>query len=114
MVTSRLLIACSYWLSGTIDFAMVARVGIATIVVMCVLLVASAGKPGRRLLLGMLLASLIFQLEHYENFLWSGSSIDHFQVMLLVVDDGEPCFIMTDQHLSVPGGARPLPRLASQ
>lgn len=83
MVTSRLLFAGSYWLTGTINFAVIDLVGNATIVALCVLLVASTGTLARRLQLGVLLAFLIFQLEHYENFLWSGSSIDHFQVVLL-------------------------------
>ena len=43
-----------------------------------------AGSPmPRRLTLGLILAALLFQFQHYENFLWSGSSIDHFQVVLL-------------------------------
>ncbi len=83
MVTSRLLFAGSYWLTGTIDFALIDVIGKGTIVAMCLLLVASAGTGPRRLRLGLLLAFLLFQLEHYENFLWSGSSIDHFQVVLL-------------------------------
>lgn len=83
MVTSRLLFAASYWLSGTINFAWVDLAGNAAIVALCLVLVASAGPPERRLRLGVLLTFLIFQLEHYENFLWSGSSIDHFQVIFL-------------------------------
>jgi hypothetical protein len=31
------------------------------------------------------LAALMFQLEHFENLLWSGASIDHFQVVALAV-----------------------------
>src|SRR5690606_32406802 len=34
---------------------------------------------------GVVLAFLMFQLEHFESFLWSGASIDHFQVVTLVV-----------------------------
>lgn len=83
MVTSRLLFAASYWLSGTINFAWVELAGNATVVALCLLLVVGAGTSARRLRLGVLLACFVFQLEHYENFLWSGSSIDHFQVVLL-------------------------------
>ena len=83
MVTSRLLFACSYWFTGTIDFALIDVFGRGTIVGMCLLLVAFAGTARRRWCLAALLAFLLFQLEHYENFLWSGSSIDHFQVLLL-------------------------------
>lgn len=85
MVTSRLLFAGSYWLTGTIDFSVLQWLGNATIVAACLLLVWSAGARPRQLKLGLLLALLVFQLEHYENFLWSGASIDHFQVILLAV-----------------------------
>jgi len=83
MVTSRLMFAASYWLTGTIDFRVINLVGNASIVFLCAVLVAVAGSAARRVRLTVLLAALLFQLEHYENFLWSGSSIDHFQVVLL-------------------------------
>jgi hypothetical protein len=83
MATSRLMFAASYWLTGTIDFAVVNLIGNASIVVLCAMLIAVAGSAARRIRLAVLLAVLLFQLEHYENFLWSGSSIDHFQVVLL-------------------------------
>jgi hypothetical protein len=83
MVTSRLMFAVSYWLTGTVDFAVVSWIGNASLVALCVLLVVAVKTPVRRLRLGFVLAMLLFQLEHYENFLWSGSSIDHFQVVLL-------------------------------
>jgi hypothetical protein len=85
MVTSRLLFAVSYWLSGTVNFALIDWIGNATLVAACLLLAASAGPRLRPLKLGLLLALLLFQLEHYENFLWSGASIDHFQVILFAV-----------------------------
>jgi hypothetical protein len=83
MVTSRLLFAGSYWLTGTVNFALLDWIGNGTIVAACLLLIAAAGPRLRPLKLALLLAFLVFQLEHYENFLWSGSSIDHFQVILL-------------------------------
>lgn len=83
MVTSRLIFAASYWLTGTINFSVIDLVGNASIVALCILLVASVRGTRRRLTLAVLLSLLIFQLEHYENFLWSGASIDHFQVVLL-------------------------------
>lgn len=83
MATSRLMYATSYWLTGTVNFAVFDWIGIAWIVGTCGLLVATAGAGMRRLHLGILLAFLLFQLEHYENFLWGGASIDHFQVVLL-------------------------------
>lgn len=83
MVTSRLMFATSYWLTGTVNFSVISFIGNASIVALCVVLVVAAGTAARRLRLGVLLAALLFQMEHYENFLWSGSSIDHFQVVLL-------------------------------
>ena len=83
MVTSRLMFAASYWLTGTVDFAVIGWIGNASIIALCGLLVWFVETPARRLRLGFVLAMLLFQLEHYENFLWSGSSIDHFQVVLL-------------------------------
>ncbi len=83
MVTSRLMFAASYWLTGTVNFAVINVIGNASIVLLCAVLIAAAGTAARRIRLTVLLAALLFQLEHYENFLWSGSSIDHFQVVLL-------------------------------
>jgi hypothetical protein len=83
MVTSRLMFAASYWLTGTIDFAVIGTIGNASLVALCCVLVWAAGTTERRVRLALLLGMLLFQLEHYENFLWSGSSIDHFQVVLL-------------------------------
>lgn len=83
MATSRLLFAASYWMTGTINFSAIGLIGNASMLGLCGLLVATAGSHRRKVLLGVLLACLFFQLEHYENFLWSGASIDHFHVVLL-------------------------------
>jgi hypothetical protein len=83
MVTSRLMFASSYWLTGTVDFSVISWIGNASLLGLCALLVWSAKTTVRRLRMGLVLALLLFQLEHYENFLWSGSSIDHFQVVLM-------------------------------
>lgn len=83
MVTSRSLFALSYALTGSVNFSFVSLMGNATIVALVILLIATAGSTVRRLRMGVVLGFLMFQLEHYENFLWSGSSIDHFQVVLL-------------------------------
>ncbi|MEO6246633.1 MAG: hypothetical protein ABIQ12_14500, partial [Opitutaceae bacterium] len=83
MVTSRLMFAISYWLTGTVDFSAIGTIGIASIIALGVLLVATAGTFVRGATIGVIFSFLVFQLEHYENFLWSGSSIDHFQVVLL-------------------------------
>ncbi len=85
MITSRMLFAWSWWASGTIDFRVVGLIGNLFLVLLCLLLVRSVGSPERQLRLGVVLAALMFQMGHYENFLWSGASIDHFQVVLLAV-----------------------------
>jgi len=84
MVTSRLLFAVLYWTTGTIDFGVVGSIGVGSLIVLVVLLAATAGTAARGVRLAVLLAFLLFQLEHYENFLWSGASIDHFTVVLLL------------------------------
>lgn len=81
--TSRLLFATSYWTTGTVNFAIIGAIGNLFICSLCGLLVYFAGSTVRRVYMGVLLAFLLFQLEHYENFQWSGASIDHFQVVLL-------------------------------
>jgi hypothetical protein len=81
--TSRLLFATSYWTTGTVNFAVIGAIGNLFICTLCGLLIYSAGTTVRRVRMGVLLAFLLFQLEHYENFQWSGASIDHFQVVLL-------------------------------
>lgn len=83
MVTSRLLYAGSYWLTGTVNFIFVGIVGNLCLVGLCALLVATAGALARRVRMGVLLAFLMFQLQHYENLLWPGASIDHFQIVFL-------------------------------
>lgn len=85
MLTSRLLFAASYWLTGTINFHVIGAIGNLFLVGACAILVCSAGTRERRLRLGVVLAFLMFQLEHFENFFWSGASIDHFQVVMLAV-----------------------------
>lgn len=85
MVTSRLLFAASYWLTGTLNFHFLAALGNLFLLAAVAILLITAGTPTRRLRLGVVLAFLVFQLEHFENFLWSGASIDHFQVPLLAI-----------------------------
>ncbi len=85
MLTSRLMFVTSWWLVGTVDFRVIGAIGNLFFVVLCGLLVWSAGSTNRRVRMGVLLAFVLFQLEHFENFLWSGASIDHFQVVALAV-----------------------------
>ena len=83
MVTSRLLFVVSYALTGSVNFNWVGAIGIGFIVIAAGLLVASVSGAAARLRLGVVLGFLLFHLGHYENYLWSGASIDHFQVLAL-------------------------------
>jgi hypothetical protein len=83
MVTSRLLVMVSYWLTGTVNFNVIGVIGNVFLCGLCALLIRTAGARERQWTMALLLAGLLFQLEHFENFFWSGSSIDHFQVPLL-------------------------------
>lgn len=82
MVMSRLLFTASYGLTGTVNFSVISLIGNACLLALCAVLILGARTPARRLRLGLVLALGLFQLQNYENFLWSGSSIDHFQVLL--------------------------------
>ena len=85
MITSRLLFAASWWLTGTVDFRVIGAIGNLFLVILCVTLVVSVHTTSRRLRLGVILACLMFSFEHFENLFWSGASIDHFQVVALAV-----------------------------
>jgi hypothetical protein len=84
-VTSRLLFAGSYWLTGTVNFHVIGAIGNLFLLGACAILVTAMTGWEKRVRLGVVLAFLMFQLEHFENFLWSGASIDHFQVVTLGV-----------------------------
>jgi hypothetical protein len=85
MITSRLLFAASWWLTGTVDFRIIGAIGNLFLVILCVTLLVSVHTTSRRLRLGIILACLMFSFEHFENLFWSGASIDHFQVVALAV-----------------------------
>ena len=82
-VTSRLIVAAIYWVTGTVNFNFLSALGNLSFLGLGALLIASAGSVSRRVTMGVVLAFGLFQLEHYEPFLWSGASIDHFQILLL-------------------------------
>lgn len=81
--TSRALYLANYWLTGTMNFAVLGWIGVACLCGVCALLIATAGAPARKVRMAVLLAFLLFQLQHFENLFWAGSSIDHFQIVLL-------------------------------
>lgn len=83
MATSRLLVTVSYWLTGTVNFNVIGVIGNLFICGLSAVLIRTAGSTERRWAMALILAGFLFQLEHFENFFWAGSSIDHFQVPLL-------------------------------
>jgi hypothetical protein len=85
MLTSRLMYAASYWLTGTVNFHVIGALGNLFLVGACAILVVTVQGWERRIRMGVVLAFLMFQLEQFENFLWSGASIDHFQVVMLAI-----------------------------
>ncbi len=85
MVTSRLLFAVGYWLTGTVNFHVIGAIGNLFLLGAGAVLVWAVDGTARRVRLAVVFALLVFHLEHYENLFWSGSSIDHFQVVLLAV-----------------------------
>jgi hypothetical protein len=85
MMTSRLLFVASWWLTGTVDFRVIGAIGNLFLVALCLTLVISVHTTERRIRLAVILAFLMFQFGHFENLLWSGASIDHFQVVALAV-----------------------------
>ncbi len=84
MVTSRLLTAVLWKLTGTVDFRWLGMIGNLYLGVLYIVLVQAAPSGWSRLRLGLGMGLLLFQLQHYESLFWSGSSIDHFHVPLLV------------------------------
>lgn len=83
MVTSRLLFAANYAATGSVNFDFLNLAGNATLLGLVAVLVVHVRTRPRRLIMLLVLAAFCFQLEHYENFMWSGASIDHFQIVLL-------------------------------
>ncbi|MFM8336661.1 MAG: hypothetical protein ACKODK_13980 [Opitutaceae bacterium] len=83
LVMSRLVFTGIHAATGRINFAALDWIGVGAIAAAVLLAVFSAGGGARRLLLALLLSAAVFNLSHYENFLWSGSSIDHFSVVFI-------------------------------
>ncbi len=84
-VTSRIIYALSYWTTGTINFHVITAIGNFFLVGAVATLVLAVSGWERRIRMGVVLVFVVFQLEHFESFIWSGSSIDHFQVVMLAM-----------------------------
>ncbi len=82
MVTSRLIFAGSYLLTGQINFIALAAIGNLAIVGAILVLAAQPRDWNLKLVYAALLCLLIFQLQHFENQLLSYAAIDHYQVVL--------------------------------
>src|SRR3954471_16564532 len=60
MVTSRLMFAASYWLTGTINFSVINWIGNASLVALCALLTFQMKTTARRVRMAVLLSMAIF------------------------------------------------------
>jgi hypothetical protein len=83
LLTSRLMMTSHYLLTGTVNFTVIGIIGNLFLLTLCALLLLQAKAAGPRLRLAVVLALVLFQNQHYENFFWGGSSIDHFHIILL-------------------------------
>lgn len=88
MMTSRLLVTALHFGMGGIDFKLLAVIGNLFLFGACGLILHHVGSWRRRAVIGFVLACVVFQNQHYENFYWGGSSIDHFHVVFLAVFAG--------------------------
>lgn len=83
LLTSRLLMTVHYLLTGTVNFTVIGIIGNLFLLATCALLLCQTEGKGPRLRLATVLGLVLFQNQHYENFFWGGSSIDHFHIILL-------------------------------
>lgn len=83
--TSNLLFATLQRAFGSVNFVAIAIVGNLFLLGACAVLVARAGDRARAARLAVVLGLLVTHLQHHGNLFWSGSSIDHFHVVLLAV-----------------------------
>ncbi|MEO6246634.1 MAG: hypothetical protein ABIQ12_14505 [Opitutaceae bacterium] len=81
-VTSRLIVAAGYGLTGKVNFDVICAIGNLALCALCAILLAAVPSVERRVRLGVVLAFGLFHLESYEAFFWSGASIDHFMVLM--------------------------------
>lgn len=84
MITSRLLVAGLWFLTATVDFRLLGWIGNAYLAGLFGLLVFAVPGAAARARWAAVLGLALFHLDHYESLFWSGSSLDHFLVPLLV------------------------------
>lgn len=82
---SRFIFAAVYWLSGGINFVALAVLGNLFLAGVFWQLLARVNGSAPRLRLAVIFSLVVFQLQHHESLFWSGSSMDHFFVVLAAV-----------------------------
>lgn len=82
-VTSRAIVLASQYVFGRVNFDFFLALGWAWILAACAILIMASRSQAGRLRMLVVLGFTLFTLQHYESFLWSGSSIDHFAVVML-------------------------------
>lgn len=99
---SRFLFAASFWLFGGVNFVALAVLGNLFLAgVFCQLLVR-VKETAARLRLTAIFSLAVFQLQHHESLFWSGSSIDHFLVILTSV--ASLAALLSGDRWSIPRG----------
>lgn len=83
--TSNLLFATLQRTLGSVNFIAIAVIGNLFLLGLCAVLIERAGDRMRATRLAIVLGLLVIHLQHHGNLFWSGSSIDHFHVVLLAV-----------------------------
>ena len=81
MITSRLIFAALFALTGQVNFITLAVIGNLAILAAVIVLALQPRDLNLRFAYAALLCPLIFQLQHYENQLLSYAAIDHYQVV---------------------------------
>ena len=70
-VTTRLIFALTYWVTGSINFHLIGAIGNLSLVALCAVLIARMESADRRARFAVVIAFGLFQLEHFESFVWS-------------------------------------------
>jgi hypothetical protein len=81
-ILSRAIVLGTYHLLGRVDFDLFLVLGWTWILGACAILIAASPSPAGRMRLLAVLGFTLFTLQHFESFLWSGASIDHFAVVM--------------------------------
>jgi hypothetical protein len=83
IVTSRLIFLAMRGLTGGVNFVTVAVLGDLFIAGAIGVIAWQLREPVLRLIMGVVMTLLVFQMQHFENLFLSYSSVDHFHIVLL-------------------------------